>query len=106
MVIKIIFLLLIISFLLYTIVSVYLIDIKTKRWAYFNKKLLKYSDEIKDSYIKLSFLTDVSIWTFGKVKNKKEQKEFEREILSKYIDNIPSLKQEIRNKKIDNLLNF
>jgi hypothetical protein len=93
-----------IIFSVFTILSIYFHIKKAKKWDYFNQKLLKYSDEIKDSNTKFCFLINVSIWTLGKAKSKKEQKLFEKEILSKYISHIPSLKKEIRNEKIINLL--
>jgi hypothetical protein len=89
---------------IYTIFSCTVRSGRTKKWSEFNKQLLKWSDEIENLEIRLLFLSEVSIWTLGNVKGDKERKIFEQTILSKYVEHIPSIKQNIRDEKINKLL--
>jgi hypothetical protein len=105
--IKVIFLILCVCFLtfpIYTIFSSIIRGKKVKIWATYNKQLLKWAEEIEDIDNRLLFLIDVSIWTFGDVKGLKDKKKFEETILSKYVKHIPSIKQNNRDKKINEIL--
>jgi hypothetical protein len=72
--------------------------------AEFNQKLINWADEISDIYIKHEYLhfcaSEISKPTSGLNRNMRIKKE----VIDKFIDHIPSLKQEIREEKINKIL--
>jgi len=83
-------------------------------WSEFNKTMIGWVDEIKDEKIKheyLLFCTEkvsklnlVSIEELASGKSKFSASEIRKEIIEKYSKHIPSLKQELREEKLNKIL--
>ena len=87
---------------------------KLNEWSDFNKKMLSWGEEIKDESIKgeyLSFCVDKLM----NGENRNSQRGIEsimnvdiisikKEIVRKYVEYIPSLKQEVREEKLNKIL--
>jgi hypothetical protein len=78
----------------------------------FNKKVIKWSEEIKDELIRheyLHFCTN-RIFNFDKITGEtktclEEYNILKQEIIEKFVNHIPSLKQELREEKLNKILN-
>ena len=84
----------------------------------FNKKVIKWSEEIQDELIRheyLHFCTN-RMFNFDKItgetktfrfskKTREEYNILKQEIIEKFINHIPSLKQELREEKLNKILN-
>jgi hypothetical protein len=76
----------------------------------FNKKVIKWSEEIKDELIRheyLHFCTNRMYKITGETKTFRleEYNILKQEIIEKFINHIPSLKQELREEKLNKILN-
>lgn len=84
---------------------------KLDEWSEFNRKLLSWGDEIVDKSIKQQYLEfcidkimgvknlDITTITNMDIDNLKQ------EVIRRYSNHIPSLKQELRERKINKILN-
>lgn len=79
----------------------------------FNKKVIKWSEEIQDELIKheyLHFCTN-RMFNFDKITGEtktfrlEEYNILKQEIIEKFVNHIPSLKQELREEKLNKILN-
>ncbi len=73
-------------------------------WYEFNQKLIKWADEISDIYIKHEYLHFCASEISRGYKNETNHNRIKKEAIDKFIDHIPSLKQEIREEKINKIL--
>ena len=79
----------------------------------FNKKVIKWSEEIQDELIRheyLHFCTN-RMFNFDKIAGEtktfrlEEYNILKQEIIEKFVNHIPSLKQELREEKLNKILN-
>ena len=76
----------------------------------FNKKVIKWSEEIKDELIRHEYLHFCTNRMFkidkitGEISRFDEYHILEQEIIEKFINHIPSLKQELREEKLNKIL--
>jgi hypothetical protein len=76
----------------------------------FNKKVIKWSEEIQDVLIRheyLHFCTNRMYKITGETKTFRleEYNILKQEIIEKFVNHIPSLKQELREEKLNKILN-
>lgn len=83
---------------------------KLNEWSEFNRRLLAWGDEIKDKTVKQEYLQFCIDKVLG-IKNldidnitQMSLIDLKQEVITKYIDHIPSLKQEVRDQKINKIL--
>lgn len=84
---------------------------KIDEWSEFNRKLLAWGDEIVDKSVKQKYL-EFCIEKVMSVKNlditlitNMDLDNLKQEVIRKYSNHIPSLKQELRERKINKILN-
>ena len=76
----------------------------------FNKKVIKWSEEIQDELIRHEYLHFCTNRMFkidkitGEISRFDEYHILEQEIIEKFINHIPSLKQELREEKLNKIL--
>ena len=81
-----------------------IIDIHITRTREFNQTLINWADEISDLYIKHEYLHFCASEISKGFKNENNRNRIRKEVIDKFIDHIPSLKQEIREEKINKIL--
>jgi hypothetical protein len=77
----------------------------SKRWRELNKKMLKWVEEIEDRTIKMSLLYDINQYVVIPISDNNMDNMYNL-IVNKYINHIPSLRQEIRNRKLNELIKY
>lgn len=73
-------------------------------WFEFSQKLINWANEISDVYIKHEYLHFCASEISRGFKNETNRNRIKNEVIDKFIDHIPSLKQEIREEKINKIL--
>lgn len=81
-----------------------IIDIHITRTREFSQKLINWASEISDVYIKHEYLHFCASEISRGFKNETNRNRIKNEVIDKFIDHIPSLKQEIREEKINKIL--
>ena len=73
-------------------------------WSEFNQTLINWADEISDLYIKHEYLHFCASEISKGFKNENNRNRIRKEVIDKFINHIPSLKQEVREEKINKIL--
>lgn len=108
-----------IAFLLFKTIFGFLYSMRNHRkrmsrlneWSNFNQKMIKWSEEIQDMKIKVEYLEfctervlKLDYNTMEKIANGKDcLSDVRNEIIKKYSNHIPSLKQELREEKLNKI---
>jgi hypothetical protein len=75
------------------------------RYKIINQTLIDWGEEISDIHIKHEYTHFCASEISRGFKNEDGIREFRKEIIDKFIDHIPSLKQELREEKLNKILN-
>ena len=86
---------------------------KLNEWTEFNKKIIEWSGEIQDPFIKQEYLQfcmnrifDSKKLTIDSISSGNETTKLKSELVSRYLNHVPSLKQEIREEKLNKILKY
>jgi hypothetical protein len=75
-------------------------------WSEFNQTLIDWGEEISDIHMKHEYIHFCASEMSRRLKEKKTNRNvrIKKEVIDKFINHIPSLKQEVREEKINKIL--
>ncbi len=109
---KTILLLIPVGFGAYVFFSVFLTHYRNKRrldnWSEFNQKLIEWAKEIQDTRVRMQYMDYATTFVMGgldeALNSEYKIKEYRETIYTKFGSHIPSLKSELRNRKLEKLV--